>query len=35
MNKTELKTYAETFGVKLNKAKTLANMMKDLEDALK
>jgi hypothetical protein len=34
MDKTELKAYAETLGVKLNKTKSLANMMKELEEML-
>jgi hypothetical protein len=35
MNKYELKAYAETLGIKLNKTKSLANMMKELEEMLK
>jgi hypothetical protein len=35
MDKDELKAYAETLGVKLNKTKSLANMMKELEEMLK
>jgi hypothetical protein len=35
MDKSELKEYADTLGVKLSKTKTLSNMMKDLEEMLK